>query len=426
MGAKAPGARHIRGLSELARLHGVQSAYKDAFGQRRVASAESVLAALSALGAPLERGLDVGPALKERRQELWSRLAEPVIVAWQGRPAEAELRLPADRSEGKVTCRLELEDGEARSWSSNLSQALISTRAEVGGRNFLSRRLALPGGLPLGYHRLTVEAAGRSCSPLLISAPRRAWWGPPGVEGRIWGVFMPLYALRSKDDWGVGDFGDLESLLAWVGELGGSVVGTLPLLAAFLDEPYDESPYAPASRLFWNDLFVDLTAAPELGSSPEAASLLSSTGVAAEIEALRMKELVDYRRVAALKRRVGELLAEALHTSPARASGRYEAFRRFVDSSPGVARYARFRAECELRRSAWQAWPSPEREGVLSEREGVEERRRYHLYVQWLAHEQLDHLSARAPGPGGGLYLDLPVGVHQASYDTWAERDAFV
>ena len=55
------------------------------------------------------------------------------------------------------------------------------------------------------------------------------------------------------------------------------MVGTLPLLAAFLDQPYDPSPYAPVSRLFWNEFFVDVTAVPEFDDCDEARELVSSS-----------------------------------------------------------------------------------------------------------------------------------------------------
>ena len=57
--------------------------------------------------------------------------------------------------------------------------------------------------------------------------------------------------------------------------------------AAFLDHPYEPSPYSPASRLFLNELYVDPAASPELDISPEARELLASDAFRAEAERLR-------------------------------------------------------------------------------------------------------------------------------------------
>jgi 4-alpha-glucanotransferase len=99
--------------------------------------------------------------------------------------------------------------------------------------------------LPFGYHTLNGET-------LLIHAPRKAY-APPD---KTWGIFLPLYAVPPDG----GDLGDLEAYMDWVREMGGNVVATLPLLAAFDDEP---SPYSPVSRLFWNERYLDVEALPE-------------------------------------------------------------------------------------------------------------------------------------------------------------------
>ena len=204
---------------------------------------------------------------------------------------------------------------------------------------------------------------------------------------------------------------------------GGNVVGTLPFLASFLDKPCDPSPYTPVSRLFWNEFYLDLTRVPEMARCPEAQALAEATEFKSEIEALRGQRLVDYRRLMALKRVVLEKLARNLTTG---SDKRREAFEGFVKEHEGLLEYARFRATVESRGETWRNWPQPLRDGVLSEGDCSREAEHYHAYVQWLADEQLQHLSAQAHGKRMSLYLDLPLGVHGDGYDTWRERDLFV
>jgi 4-alpha-glucanotransferase len=111
--------------------------------------------------------------------------------------------------------------------------------------------------LPHGYHTLDGET-------LLIHAPRKAY----APREKTWGIFLPLYAVPRHG----GDLGDLERYMAWVRELGGNVVATLPLLAAFDDEP---SPYSPVSRLFWNERYLDIDALPEFTGSRDLHELAS-------------------------------------------------------------------------------------------------------------------------------------------------------
>jgi len=66
-------------------------------------------------------------------------------------------------------------------------------------------------------------------------------------------------ALRSSEDWGIGDFGHLQALVGGLASRGADVVGVNPLHALFLDMPDDASPYSPSSRLFRNSLYLDVT-----------------------------------------------------------------------------------------------------------------------------------------------------------------------
>jgi 4-alpha-glucanotransferase len=65
-------------------------------------------------------------------------------------------------------------------------------------------------------------------------------------------------------------------------------------------------------------------------------------------------------------------------------------------------------------------------DGVLTAGDYLEEPKQYHLYVQWLAHQQMEGVSATARKKNIKLYLDLPLGVHPDGYDVWRERRAFI
>jgi 4-alpha-glucanotransferase len=411
--------RHMRQLQQLAQLYGVQTAYSDVNRRRRAASADCLLNVLRVFGVPVENMADVPDALRARRQAQWQQLCEPVVVFWEGQPGGCTVRLP-ERGwrDGTISCHLRLENGEKRQWSLDLDRAPVAEHAEVEGVRYIGITVTPPGPLPVGYHQLQLLWQGRSWESFVLVAPRRAYT----PLQKIWGAFVPLYALHSQSSWGGGDIADLETLVEWTAQRGGHVIATLPLLTAFLDEPFDPSPYAPASRLFWNEFYLDITRIPELQRSPAAQQFLASTEVQQEITALRAAPLVDYRRQMALKRRVLALLARSLFAEP---SQRLDAFRQFVVSRPAAEDYAHFRAVGEQLRAPWPQWPQPLRDGALQEGAGDEDTKHYHLYVQWLIQDQLGTVAERAKQRNVGLYLDLPLGVHAYSYDVWRERAAF-
>ena len=192
-------------LARTAVAHGIELSYTDNGGVHHDADPDIVTAVLAAMG--VEPDEPARPALN------------PVIVAWDG--TAPPLRSPAP----DAWLELELADGTARRWRSSGQECVT-----------------LPGDLPPGRHLLRV---GESTT-IVLSAPLHCHTGP--VEGRAWGGFLPLHALRTARDSGVGDVADLGALSGWLASLGAAVVSTLPLLAAFLDEPCEPSPYAPPCR----------------------------------------------------------------------------------------------------------------------------------------------------------------------------------
>ena len=425
-------------LHRLARLYGVETAYRDVHGRQKVSSAEGLVQILRTLGASVTGLDDASSALKERREASWRRTVEPVAVAWDGGPASIELRLASGQSTSQAGCTLELESGESRSWRLDLRSLRTRATAEIEGARYVTKRLVLAGKLPWGYHRLALEMPGAAAETMIISAPRRAYdlahdgEAAPGSGRRPWGVFLPLYALQSARSWGVGDLTDLEALVEWTNGLGGSAVATLPLLATFLEEPFDPSPYAPASQLFWNELYLDVERVPELQVSKPAEARLNSPEVQEQLGALRSGRLVDYGRAMAAKRKIIEELARYAFgegnglAGVARETRRAQAFRGFLDANPQVEDYARFRAVCERQRRPWTEWPEALRDGKVSGGEYDEGARCYHLYAQWVTDEQLAGLSAKARRSPPGLCLDLPLGLHPAGYDVWRHRDSYV
>jgi 4-alpha-glucanotransferase len=413
-------------LVRLARLSGIQPTYFSTTGETRRATPEEMLGACRALGYGLAGPEDAPEALRQARLAQWQRGTAPVVVAWQGEPVRLLLKIPASLMGERLNYELKTEDGQhSRAGFFTAEQIHVLRRKQVEETEYLVVRLQLAGDLPWGYHRLSLELPAWKKDVLVISAPVQAWEPAEGIPTHAWGAFMPLYALRTPSDWGCGDFTDLAAFQSWLHSLGASVMATLPLLASFLrpeDGQFEPSPYAPASRLFWNELFIDPSRVPELENSAEARALLASDELRRELEELRDKPLVDYARSMAAKRRVLEVLASGFFATP---GARWAEFEAFVKRNPAVEDYARFRAAFEKQGQAWVLWPEPAQSGTLQPGDYDPAVAQYHMYVQWVAQAQVDQLCLAARAGGLGLYLDMPLGVHPDSYDVWRGRGLF-
>jgi 4-alpha-glucanotransferase len=396
--------RRMRGLPQLARLYGVETAYEGMGGEKRRADAEALALTLRALGAQLNESDDVTSALDARRAELDMLGIQPVHVAWDGALPQLRVRLAHGESE-RAAVEIRLDSGEVVQHACRAEP--VNARARGGWT--ATHSLHIGRRLPHGYHRIQIETSGATFDTLVISAPRLAH---TPLDTREWGVFAPLYAVSSDRSWCIGDYSDLARLVSWAGDLGAGFLATLPLLATFLDAPFEPSPYSPASRLFWNELFIDITAVP--GWTPDAE-------VNAAIAECRAGDYVDYRRVAGLKRRE---LERARVASSSDAAVR-EALEQFASSKAHVTDYARFRAVCDRQREGWPAWPQRMQLGDLRDGDYAPEDYEYHLFAQWQADHQLTAVGNARHGGAASLYLDMPLGVNPAGYDAWRFRDLF-
>jgi 4-alpha-glucanotransferase len=342
-------------LRELARSYFIQLSYEDAAGKRRQASPDSLRALLD---VRVPGGVtNVDDALRARREELCRRVIEPVIVVW----GRSRLPLPAGH------CEIILESGER-----------IETSGTHGPR------------LPFGYHTLRVD--GIHEAPV-FAAPVKA---PSPKNVRAWGIFAPVYAMRTDKTWGAGDLGDLQRYREWVNALGGGIVATLPMAAAFMDD--DPSPYSPVSRLFWNELYLDIRKLPEYRGEP--------------LEPIPDDGRIYYKRVVAAKRRLLETLAERFAPD--------DAFREFARHAND---YAEFRARREADRPADDH--GGESACAMPFADDHDKRVRYHLYVQYRMAQQMRDVADDAKRGGLGLYLDFPLGVNPNGYDAWRYSEHF-
>ncbi|GAA3839830.1 4-alpha-glucanotransferase [[Pseudomonas] carboxydohydrogena] len=273
--------------------------------------------------------------------------------------------------------------------------------------------------LAFGTYRLRGHG-GEAVEASLIVAPERAY---EGAFDRRWLLAVQLYGVRSRGNWGIGDFSDLQDVMRWAAGLGAAGVGLNPLHALFDDEAEDCSPYSPNSRLFLNSIYIDVAALPEL---PERFADENR----AEIERLQNSELVDYAGVAALKQRGLKLAFTQFKTrTTLRRKASFDAFRR--ERGRTLSRFACFEALRKTYRAAWWEWPEPWRQpddNALAEfrRGEVADDIAFTEFVQWCAHEQLQACAALGDDLNlpVGLYLDIAVGVKSGGFDAWNEQAA--
>ena len=164
----------------------------------------------------------------------------------------------------------------------------------------------LPGDLPIGYHWLQLKKL--SSAIRLIVSPGRCHF-PPDL--RIWGWNAQLYAVRSRESWGIGDLADLRRLTQWARSLGAGLVLVNPLDAVPPVTPQEASPYSPSSRRYLNPLYLRIEELPNASQLEAEIQRLAKVG-----HALNETRLIDRDTVFRLKLEAFELLWSRFESDP--------------------------------------------------------------------------------------------------------------
>ncbi|MQX37926.1 4-alpha-glucanotransferase [Roseospira navarrensis] len=434
-------------LEALARRAGVSPEYWDAFGTHAVVPESTKRAFLTGMG--MAAGDDVAAArtLAALEADGWRRLAPPCLVL----RCEAEgldrlplvVSVPEPARDAVLDWRIEMEGATEGPQTGHLSltgpDVTEVGAADLDGQGVRRLSLALPVALPWGYHTVWLSAPGATATrTVVIVAPWRCYL-PPALEagGRVWGPSVQVYALRGRDDWGMGDFADLRHLAVESAHEGAGVLGINPLHALFPTRPRHASPYSPSSRLFLNPLYIHIPAVPELADSDSAAAIMEAAGFRDRLDALAAGDLIDYDGVHALKRPLLEALFE---TFAARHLGQdtprdraFQAFR--ADRGRPLRLFAIHEALAETfadHGHCHRDWPAeygqPDAPAVARFAEENAHRVAFHEYLQFEADRQLAHVSDAAAQGGMtvGLYHDLALGADTTGADIWMNQDLVV
>jgi 4-alpha-glucanotransferase len=407
-----------RALRRLAASFGLQIGYYDISRTWRKPSHEAILEVLKSLGAELERIEESKMALRARQESLWSRSLEAGAVGYESKPVRFRVRLPKNAPKGPLLFNILEETGSTR----RVTVPFEDLNPISVGQNPNAPPLystTLPIGLPIGYHTIRLELGEKEETVNFFCSPKKSF---VQKDWRSLGLFLPMYAMHSKNSMGVGDFGDLERLASFAIRQGVNLVGMLPLTSSFVDGPlFNPSPYSPVSRLFLNPVFIDINRIPELKDCKEAVRRLKDPTFKASVQALNEEPFVDYRRAMHLKRQILEPLAEATFLG-----GNTTKIEAFIQKYPKVKEFALFMAAVESLGLGFRSWPKRMEPGSLSPGDVPPKAFRYHLYCQWQACRQLDTLNAQTKAKGLSLYLDLPVGVHPDGFDAWHYQDSYI
>ena len=430
-------------LDRTAAQSGIEPGYWDIWGRHHDTTTAAKQSILQALGIAADDAQQLEQSLAALTRREWERLAPPSVVCLESGPQELPLNLPVESLGERGRFVISREDGQLHGFEAELRDLPQSAHLELDGGTRVRKLVRLPVRLPLGYHEISVDAAGASAKVRFIVTPERAWISPHlGRGGRAAGIAVSLYGVRSARNWGCGDFGDLAQVVDFAAEqLECGFVALNPLHAIHNRRPFNTSPYLPNCTFYQNFIYLDVESMEDFARCRRAVALRNSPAVAAEVAALRDAPFVEYERVSALKLRFLKLLFVQFLREREQALGapRIAQFTAFSDREGDLLE--KFATYCALDEHLhrlnpdvwmWPHWPAPYQDPESPETRAFRRKhwRRvmFYQYVQWQIDLQLSAAQKRARDRrlSIGLYHDLALATDSFGSDLWAHRPFYV
>lgn len=423
-------------IEQLAQLVGFHQSYTDSFGKQVFAKDEARHALLKAMGYDLSSIDVLEQQIKSLNEQSWRNMLPATHIVKCEEHEHSIIFSVKSVDSDTLTWSITTEEGDKLSEQIALSALEKIDQTDLDSEHFVKYQLSLPQ-LAQGYHQLTIAYGEQEASCHLIFAPKTCYSPQEASSEKMWGYAAQLYSLRSENNWGMGDFGDLLGLVEKSAEQGVSAIGLNPLHPLYPNNPAHRSPYSPTSRCFLNVMYIDVTKVPGFEGSKAAQQRFNSEEFQAKLAFARDTQLIDYPAVADVKYQILELLFEDFSTNASKAlftefnDFKAEQGNDLLSLTTFDALYEHFRAQDE-NAYGWKMWPAayqdPSSDEVKTFQTSHESRINYFAYLQWLAHRQLTAVAntAKEQGMPVGLYLDLAVGCDGSGVDVWCDKDVYV
>lgn len=429
-------------LQQLVEMRGIETHYVDAWGKPATIADESKAKLLQVLGYDTSSEQSIQDHMIADAKKIWANPLNPVQVHRSTEKVSLAVRLPIELVNDEYSFEISEEQGNTHSVDFIPVDEELVQVAQIDDVEFQEYLVEISASLSLGYHTVALRAKdnGDELGTMrLIIAPSACHTPDVIAEGKkIWGLSVQLYCVRSQQNWGMGDFTDLASLVRQAAATGADYIGLNPIHALFPANPDACSPYGPSSRRWLNYLYIDVSAVDGYDDD-SVQTIVNSADFQARLSHAREVEYIDYEAVASVKLEALKAVFDVYYARYlSKNSKQNRAFKAFVkeggESLDMLATYDALQASLKDQGKPFWGWPvfpkdlkDYHTDAVAKFKKANARQVKFYLFLQWIAAQQLEQASNIADECGMtiGLYRDLAVGVSEGSAEIWGNKDLY-
>ncbi|XPF93922.1 4-alpha-glucanotransferase [Colwellia sp. RE-S-Sl-9] len=427
-------------VEKLAELVGFHKNYVNSFGIKQTPKKEALASLLNAMGFNLTSEQVLAEQIQTLQEKQWRNILPTThIIKSTNKTPFIPISIHNSGVQQTISWTITTENGDLFNQHLDTSNLELIDTTKLNESTFSKYQLPIPQ-IEEGYHKLSIKCGEQQSNCHLIVVPETCFSAEEAHKNKVWGYTAQLYSIRSEQNFGMGDFEDLNKLIIGASKQGASTVGLNPLHPLYQNNPAHISPYSPTSRCFINTLYINVQNVPNFSTCQLAQEKFNNEDFQTKLASARSSQLIDYPAVAELKFELLEILFDDFIISPQEINDsiRQDFICFTQEQGEDLFTLATFEALYEHFRELdpsiydWKAWPkeyqSPNTQAVKIFQELHATRIQYFMYLQWLAHEQLTNAAnlTQTHDMPIGLYLDLAVGCDGSGVDVWSNQEVYV